>query len=62
MKSFDKLKKWFEIAPKLSPLTNPTSQEATVLSVKSLDPSKREQALKRFNFFSYLNLTIILVF
>jgi len=46
MKSFDKLKKWFEIAPKLSPLTSPPSQEATVLSVKSLDPSKREQALK----------------
>ena len=54
MKSFDKLKKWFEIAPKLSPLTSPPSQEATVLSVKSLDPSKREKALKRFNFISYL--------
>ena len=53
MKSFDKLKKWFEIAPKLSPLTSPNSQEPTVLSVKSLDPSKREQALKRFILFSY---------
>lgn len=52
MKSFDKLKKWFEIAPKLSPLTSPNSQEPTVLSVKSLDPSKREQALKRLILFS----------
>ena len=47
MKSFDKLKKWFEITPKLSPLTSPTSHDATVLSVRPLDPSKREQVLKK---------------